>query len=372
MVLLLGLAIILTLATIVQLWFWGVRFRGLVKYRGGPPADGPAVDRPLSVIICAHNEAEKLRRNLPYFLNQAYPDYEVIVVDDHSTDETAQVVLSFQKKHPTLVLLKPEGVTPPGKKAALSWGIQNARFEWLVLSDADCRPAGPHWLQHIARQFQRGAYLVLGFSPYSRRRGWLNRFLRFEAFYTAIQYLSFALARDPYMGVGRNLAYHRSVFRRAAGFSTHAHLMGGDDDLFVNQVAKTTPTRIVVHPDSFVYSEPVTTWKSYYYQKRRHLSVSRHYQLRHQWLLGALSLSHATHYGLMVILLVLAPSWWPFIAMNYLARMVVVCRTGAPLLRRLDAEDLIPFLPLLDLAYLAFYFCFAPALITGSSTRQWK
>jgi cellulose synthase/poly-beta-1,6-N-acetylglucosamine synthase-like glycosyltransferase len=371
-VLQLSLAILLFTATTVQLWFWGVRFFRLARYREPFPSEDGPPPPPVSVIICAHNEADHLRQHLPFFLAQDYPRYEVIVVDDHSTDETAQVVWSFQKKHPTLVLLKPEQVTPPGKKAALSWGIRNARFEWLVLSDADCRPAGPHWLQHIARQFQGGARLVLGASPYTWRRGWLNRFLRFEAFYTAIQYLSFALAGDPYMGVGRNLAYHRSVFRRAQGFRTHTHLMGGDDDLFVNQVAKDTPTRIVVHPDSLVYSDPVTTWRSYYYQKRRHLSVSRHYQPRHQWLLGALSLSHAAHYGLAVMLLVLAPHWWPFITMNYLVRMAVVFRAGAPLVRRLAVEDLLPWLPWLDLAYLAYYFLFAPALLTGSSTRQWK
>lgn len=378
------LASLMGLATLVQLWFWGLRFRKLAAAppepysRASPPAAAGgrqalgAGSPPLSLIICAHNEAHNLRQNLPHFLAQDYPNFEVIVVNDHSSDETEQVVWSFQKKHPNLVLLKPEGPTPPGKKAALSWGIHHARFEWLIFSDADCRPRGPHWLRYMTQAFDLGYEMVLGFSPYSRRRGWLNRILRFEAFYTAIQYLSFALAGDPYMGVGRNLAYHRSVFRRAGGFTTHDHLVSGDDDLLVNQMAKTTRTTLCIHPESFVLSTPVTTWRSYYRQKRRHLSVGRHYRVRHQWLLGALSLSHFAHYGLSVLLLVLIPAWWPLIAMNYLARMVVVCRVGGRLARRLDAEDLFPFLPLLDLAFLAYYFAFAPALITGSRIRQWK
>ena len=355
----------------VNLAFWWFRFRLLAQYDGGKE-EVAEEELPISIIICARNEAENLRRNLPLFLEQDYSNYELIVVDDNSSDETSSVVLDFQEKYSNLQLLKLEGETPPGKKAALKQGIINARFDWLILSDADCRPAGPHWLRRLQSPFHTGTLLVLGFGPYQRGEGFLNRFIRFEAFYTAIQYLSFTLAGDPYMGVGRNLAYHRSMFHRADQFSRHEHLISGDDDLLVNEVADARHTSIIIAPEAHVHSAPETSWRVYYHQKRRHLSVGSHYRWNHKLALGALALSHVGTHTSYFLAIVLASSWWPFLTAMYLVRIGVILRVSSGISRQLGERDLLPLLPLLDLTLVVYYFVLAPSLLTGSRLQQWK
>ena len=372
MILLLLIATI-ALATFIQLWFLAGRFRQLATYRLPEfPAQESATLPPVSIIICARNEAENLRQNLPFFLAQDYPAFELIVVDDHSTDKTAEVVLEFQKKFSTLRLLSIQSETSPGKKAALSLGIQQASFERLFLSDADCRPKSRQWLKMMQRSFSENVQIVLGYGPYLKRSGWLNRFLRFEAFYTAIQYFSFALAGHPYMGVGRNLAYDRAVFQQAGGFSKHAHLASGDDDLLVNAVAHANNTAINLFPEARIYSLPITSWRGYYIQKRRHLSVGSHYRWQHQIALGTLALSHFAFYAASVLLLILSPGWWPLLTLNYLVRMSVVLLVAKGASKHLGEYDLLPFLPLLDALYLVYYLVFAPSLLTGSRIQKWK
>lgn len=363
----------LALASLVQFFFWGIRFRRFARYEVPVFPEVPQNELPpVSIIICAHNEADNLRQSLPFFLEQDYPVFEILVVNDNSSDKTEEVVLEFQKKYSILRLLSMEKETSPGKKAALSYGIQQSSFELLFLSDADCQPISRQWLKITQRSFQKNTKIVLGYGPYQKRRGWLNRFIRFEAFYTAIQYFSFSLAGHPYMGVGRNLAYHRSIFWQANGFSKHAHLISGDDDLLVNQVAQAENTTINVFPEARVYSRPHSSWRGYYIQKRRHLSVGSYYRWQDQIALGALALSHFTFYAATFLLLILLPEVWYYLTLNYMVRMGVVLRVSLGASKHLGERNLLPYLPLLDFLYLGYYFLFVPTLLTGSRIQQWK
>ncbi len=365
-----SIVVILILSGIIQLFFWGGWFRKLGRYTPPPPSSSSFP--PVSVIICARNEAKNLKKNLIYFLEQDYPNFELIIVNDGSTDKTLEIILDFQKKYPILRLLSTKGVTPPGKKAALNLGIQQARFDRLFLSDADCRPISPQWLRLMQQSFSSGTSIILGYGPYRKSNGFLNKFIRFEAFYTAIQYLSFALAGYPYMGVGRNLAYDRIIFQQAEGFTRHEHLMSGDDDLLVNQMATADNTTINILPDARIYSTPVSSWGSYYIQKRRHLSVGGHYRLQHQLALGILALSHFAFYVSLLILAVMTPSWWYYLTLIYLVRMGVVLLAYTEASKHLGERDLLIYLPLLDFLYLAYYLLFAPTLLTGSRIHKWK
>jgi hypothetical protein len=161
-----------------------------------------------------------------------------------------------------------------------------------LMTDADCRPASSHWITAMTSRVNEDKDIVLGFSPYFRQKGLLNWFIRCETFYAAVQYLSFTLAGMTYMGVGRNILYKRSVFFANKGFYTHKHVFGGDDDIFLNEVATSSNTTISIEEDSFVYSVPKTTWKDWFRQKRRHISVSRYYKPRNKALLGMLSAAH--------------------------------------------------------------------------------
>ncbi len=357
-------------ASAVQLLFWLLVFSRLARYRENAEP-GPCSDAaPVSVVICARNEAENLRRHLPHFLNQNYRSYEVIVVNDNSSDDTGAVLLDFKVKSPILRVVTINEDTLPGKKAALTRGIAAASFEKILLSDADCWPSGPHWLSEMQQPLSGSVQIGLGYSPYVKRKGWLNLFVRYEAFYTSIQYLSFTLAGFPYMGVGRNLIYQKTLYDNVGGFKSHAHLASGDDDLFVNEAANTTNTKIVIKPTAFVYSIPKSSWRGYYMQKRRHLTTGVRYRPVHQLLLGALSLSHFLHYALGIGLLIGYPAWQPMIILLYWVRIGVVSTLCVIISRKLTDPALGRWAPLLDVIFVAYYLLFAPVLLIGKRD-QW-
>lgn len=353
----------------VQLAYWLLFFSKVLRLKNVAPIHKDHAQS-VSVIICARNESENLKKNLPRFLNQNYPSFEIIVVDDDSSDNSAEVVLEFQKKNSILSLVRILNKNHTGKKAALTAGIQAAQYEVLLLSDADCYPASSNWIWHMQSVLQGSIQIGLGFSPYFFQNGFLNRFIRFEAIYTAVQYFSFALAGIPYMGVGRNLIYAKSLFLQNGGFSHHLDIASGDDDLFVSAAAEKHNTAVLMHPDSFVFSTPKKTWRGYYNQKSRHLSTSTRYKPIHQWMLGLLSLSHYLHYMAGIAVLCCGGSWM-FVISLYLARTLVVAVQSWFILRKFKDTALFWWIPLLDAVMIIYYHVFAPILIIGNP-RTWK
>ena len=235
---------------------------------------------PVSVILCAHNEAYNISQYLPVLLTQDYPEYEVIVVDDGSEDETRAMVERYMVCDPRLHLtFVPYGARVGStKKLALTLAAKAAKYEYLLLTDADCVPESNHWISEMMRGFQSSKDIVLGFSPYFAEKGHVNRLVRYDTLFNGLHYLGAALCGHPYMGVGRNLAYRKGLFFESGGFTHLMNKIAGDDDLFVNHVATKTNTAVVLSRDSFTWSLPKKTMKEWWQQKRRHLSVSPAYK----------------------------------------------------------------------------------------------
>jgi glycosyltransferase involved in cell wall biosynthesis len=264
-------------------------------------------DKPLSVIICSHNQLEKLRTLLDKLKVQAYTDFEIIVVDDRSEDGTYDYLLQLEKKWNNLRLVRIEW-TPRHineKKYAISLGIRAASHDNLLLTDADCEPGSMYWIKTMMNQFHDKVDFVLGFSYYKTYPGLLNMFIRHETLQTAILYLTLALSGIPYMGVGRNLGYRKSFFLEKKGFSKMLDVVGGDDDLFVNRFATSKNTSPVIHPDAVIFSEPKRSFRAYMIQKLRHLSVGKKYRVKHKAILGIYTLSKLIFWigGLSLVLL---------------------------------------------------------------------
>lgn len=343
--------LVFLLATALQcLVWWGVFGR---LTRPGPAApSGPA--QPCSVLICARNESDNLRHNLRAVLEQEHPDFEVLVVDDASTDDTPAVLAFFREKYPQLRVLRIDKKTAPGKKQALAAGIAAARHDLLVFTDADCRPASRHWLTAMTAFFRRPAIeIVLGYGPVFPEKTALNYWIGYETATTALQYLSLARAGLPYMGVGRNLAWRKSLFARTGGFAAHAHLASGDDDLLVNAAARRGNTALCLDPAAFVFSEGKKTWPSWLRQKRRHLSAGPTYRPLHRAVLGAMSLSHVLHYALGGLLLA-AGFGTKYVLFGYVLREFSLVIVSGLTLPKLSERRLLPYLPLLDV-FLALY-----------------
>ena len=269
--------------------------------------------KPVSVIVAAHNEIENLKTLIPLLLKQNYPEFEIIIVDDRSDDDTYLFLLGEQRKDARLKIVRVD-YTPQHishKKYAISLGVKAALYPYLLFTDADCQPSSENWIALMANQWQNEKEFVLGFSPYQKRKGLLNWVIRYETFFTAIQYLSYALAGLPYMGVGRNLAYKKEVFLRNKGFNSHLKIVGGDDDLFVNVNAHSKNTAICIHREAQVLSYPKVTWKSWQIQKNRHLSVGKFYKKNHLLFLAWQNMAHSLFWFTLPLLIFASIFYYP-------------------------------------------------------------
>jgi poly-beta-1,6-N-acetyl-D-glucosamine synthase len=241
-----------------------------------PTAQAEAVLEPVTVIICARNEDDNLTEYLPKVLSQDYPDFEVVVVNDCSFDNTENVIDEYAKIFPNLrkANIKEDAYYKHGKKFAMLVGIKAAKNNRVVLTDADCYPATDQWLKEMAASFTNDKQIVLGYGAYTKTKGLLNQLIRFDTFMIAVNYLSAAVKGQPYMGVGRNLAYTKELFFAEKGFSKHYHINSGDDDLFVNQAATGFNTGICVSNETITYSKAKKTFREWRIQKARHLTTA--------------------------------------------------------------------------------------------------
>jgi biofilm PGA synthesis N-glycosyltransferase PgaC len=292
-----------TLAVLLQLAYYLKIYGAFLGFKRAPQLK----KYPISVIICARNEAENLTNNLPSILNQKHENFEVIVINDCSTDETEEVLGGFLKKYKNLKItnVTPDKKFTHGKKLALTLGIKAATNEWLVFTDADCYAESEHWLERMQENYTDDTEIILGYGGYKIYPGLLNKYIRYDTVMIALQYFGFTLAGVPYMGVGRNLSYRKSLFFKNKGFAKHYELLSGDDDLFVNETAGRDNTAIEFHPESHTRSEPKHKWKQWFDQKKRHFTTAERYKPKHFFLLGIEPLSRFLFYLTSIFLLCL-------------------------------------------------------------------
>ncbi|AZQ45042.1 glycosyltransferase [Nonlabens ponticola] len=316
-----------------------------------PEIEHTKSSQPVSIIVCSKNEQENLKELVPLLISQDHPDYEIILINDASSDDTRFVIEGFAATHNNIHLVNVVNNENfwGNKKYALTLGIKKATHDHLVFIDADCRPDSNLWLSHMARPLSTGSDITLGYGGYEFvPKSLLNGLIRFETVFTALQYLGYALRGNAYMGVGRNLAYTSTLFYEQSGFMSHMHIMGGDDDLFVNSASRKANVAVASHPDSFTYSKPKTSWKSWWTQKRRHLKVSKHYRGKHKSALGLFFLSQILFFIVATLALVLSSYWLAILAL-ILCRYVVVYVVMGKGLLRFRESGLIPYIALLEI-----------------------
>ncbi len=356
-------------STLIQFYYWGVLFFKITYWKNPKVSN---TSHSVTTIISARNEADNLQKNLHRILNQNYHSHRVLIVNDNSTDTTHDVLLKIRKNDKTFTIVNAEKLSAatPGKKAALTQGIENADTEVLLMTDADCYPLSDQWVEKMQNQFQDKTEIVLGFSPYARYKGWLNKLIRFDTVLIAIQYFSMALAGKPYMGVGRNLAYKKSLFNRIGGFSDHQHIPSGDDDLFIQQAANASNTGICLDEETFMVSEPKKTWKEYFTQKARHLTTGSVYKKSHTFILAMFLISLFTHLiggiGLLTQLVFVQ-----VVLVCMIARLLIAWGVFGKIATKLKSDDLTKWFPLLESSYLLFNIILTPTLLTFKPTK-WK
>jgi glycosyltransferase involved in cell wall biosynthesis len=361
--------VVFVCALIAQLWYYLSFFRRLAFYK---KTELTVNTPPASIIICARNEEDNLLEFLPSIFEQDYPQFEVVVVDDCSSDNTTDILKELAKKYSNLkvVTIKENANHPHGKKVALMMGIKGATHEHLLLTDADCKPNSKDWLKNMVQHFTSETDIVLGYGGFEKQTGFLNKIIRFDTFTIAQQFLSFALAGKTYMGTGRNLAYKKSLFFKMKGFASHYHIEAGDDDLFVNEAATKHNSKIEISINSHTISRVKKTFKNWLIQKRRHGSTFKHYTTDSKLQLTLIRLSQYLFFISFIALLIV--QFQPiYVVSFFLFRLSIQIVIFNKSMNLLAEKDLLFLFPILEIVLLIVY-----PIITLSSffiiKNKWK
>jgi cellulose synthase/poly-beta-1,6-N-acetylglucosamine synthase-like glycosyltransferase len=330
------------------------------------PAEFRNTGEPVSVIICARNEAENLQNHLPSILEQDYPEFEVIVVNDCSEDNSYVILGKYIAKYPHLRIstVNKDPKFTHNKKFAQFIGIKAAKNEILLFTDADCKPESNKWLEGMVSHFDKETSFVLGYGGYLKGKGLLNKYIRYDCLTIAIQYFGMAIKGIPYMGVGRNLAYRRSVFFDNKGFGSHTHIISGDDDLLVNSVATGKNTSVEFRPETHTRSIPSAGIKEWIIQKKRHLTTAPYYKFRDKFLLFLEPLSRVIFYISFIVLLSYI-FLWPWVLALFTLRLLTQIIVFLLNQKKLNEPGL--------LGYFLFFDIFSPlinSIIFLSNTRS--
>lgn len=328
---------------------------------------------PISVIICAKNEAENLRSNIPLIAEQDYPNYEIVLVNDSSSDDSLEVMKTLKEQYSNINIVDVKSIDRfwGNKKYALTLGIKAASNDFLLFTDADCKPASSSWVSQMSSHFSNEKSIVLGYGAYEKKKlSLLNKLIRFETLITALQYFSYAKLGMPYMGVGRNMAYRKELFFNTGGYNNHLTIKSGDDDLFINEIATKANTTICTDTTGFTLSEPKTSFKAWLTQKRRHITTARHYKWKHKLLLALFYISQISFWVTAIILLSNLFLWKWIVALVVL-RIILYTVTIYNTSKKLDERDLVIWAPLLELFLIGFQFCIFIANLI-SKPNHWK
>lgn len=335
--------------TAINILFYLIGF-GQIAYK--KPIKKSYTNNAVSVIVCAKNEAENLKTLVPLLVAQKHPNFEIVLINDASYDNTLDVIEAFAEKHQNIKIVNVENNEAfwGNKKYALTLGIKASKHDYLLFTDADCQPLSTEWISEMTAHFTNKKTIALGYGAYHKIKGsFLNKLIRFETLLTAMQYLSFAKLGLPYMAVGRNLAYTKDTFFKANGFVNHMKIRSGDDDLFVNEVATSKNTTVCYTPKSFTTSQPKTTFSSWFRQKRRHVSTAKHYKFKHKVLLGLFYVSQLLFWILPIVLIVLKFNLYvvlAIIALRFFIQYIIFYNSA----KRLNETDVVWLLPILEIS----------------------
>jgi glycosyltransferase involved in cell wall biosynthesis len=334
----------------IQLFYYLILF-GLFSFSKNKVTKN-SFSKPISVIICAKNETQNLIEFVPFILNQNYPNFEIVLINDASSDNTLEVMEQFKKKFPAKIKLVNIAYNKQfleSKKHALTLGIKASTYNHLLFIDADCKPLSNNWITSMTSNFSNNKSLILGYGAYKKiNNSFLNKLIRFETLLTAIQYFSYQKLGIPYMGVGRNIAYTKDLFLNANGFLSHMKIKSGDDDLFVNQVANKQNTTICISKESFTESIPKIKFKDWLHQKSRHISTANYYKPSHKFMLGLFYVSQILFWLLATALLFLTP-YWKLILSLVIIRLIAQYLSIGFSAKKLKETDLIIIIPFVEI-----------------------
>ena len=326
---------------------------------------------PISVLIFAKNCAKDLQKNLPLILAQKYATFEVILINNASTDNTLEIIENFTVNNKNIKVLDVENNEAfwGNKKYALTLGIKAAKYEHLLFIDASAKPISEFWIAEMSKNFNNSKKIILGYSKYQKENSLTNILIRFEHLLTAIKCFSFTKLKSPFMAFGTNLSYQKSEFFRVKGFINHIKIKDGEDDLFIKDAAAKSNNTFTLSKDSFVEINSPKSFRTWFLEQRKNKILKKQYLFKHQFLLSFFTFSKVLFYALAITMFFFY-SWQiivPFILTYYLVQYIVIGISA----NKLKEPTIIFFLPFLEIAlFLIQISIFSANLI--SKPNHWK
>ncbi len=352
-------------ALFVQLMYHVFLFSRLAFYRKATTSNN--LTAKISVVVCCKNEIQTIPQLIEQLKLQQYPDYEIIIVDDCSDDGTFEYLNKLQQKN-LFVYQVVKSIA--GKKELLEFGIRNATSDWILVCDADCLPRSSNWIQSMTQAIQNEqTEIVLGYAPFTEEKAWVNLFSRYENFHTGITYLSMAIAKHAYMGVGRNMMFKKSLYNKYIEQVKSIPTLSGDDDLLINMSSNRENTTVCIDKDSFVYSATKNTFSAFLNQKKRHISTSYYYK---KWDIFILSMYPISlfllwlSYFIIVIYYPLILIGTSILLLGYLTTAMLVKTYCA---EKLNFRSKIPVF-ILDILFLSYQILIHPLYLINKN-KQW-
>jgi glycosyltransferase involved in cell wall biosynthesis len=319
----------------------------------------------VSIVIAVKNGTDHLIKNLETITHQDYPVFEIIIIDDHSYPAERKNLEEFISSRPLIKIFTSIGF---GKKQALKLGIENAQYELVLCTDADCMPSSNQWIKTMI-DHNSDHSIVLGYSPYLKLPGFLNQLIRFETVMTGIQYISWTMRGRPYMAVGRNSLYPKSLLLSSDPFIHHAEIPYGDDDLGLQAMMRQTSVEICLDKRSHVISTPVTSWTDWFKQKHRHLSAGHYYTARSWWQPGLYGLALIGHWFLFPMMMNI--SMWGVWLIICIVGIFIRWQNYFQWTKKLGDKDTVIVYPILEIAY-AVYLALMGAFTVISKKKTWN
>lgn len=336
---------------IIQLIYYIIVYGKVAFYKGNRKENEDTLS--VSVVLCVKDQAYYLEKHLPIILEQEYPNFEVVVVNDASTDETEYILKLLQEIYPNLnVVHLYENINKYlGKKYPLSLGIKSARNEIILLTDADTIPSGYNWINEMVKGFFDKKQIVLGFSRREIKKGFLNSLIHYDCQVSAMNYLGLALIGQPYMGIGKNLAYTRKMFFKEGGFISQYNISVGDDDLFINKVASKQNTSVVITKKSINLSSPKETLSEWILQKKKQYISRKHFKTKDK--LSTLTLPLTTLFIYTLALVSLMFSFpWEYVVLGLIIKYTMQIIYYYRCTKTLGTKKIAIFAPLFEILFL--------------------
>lgn len=313
-------------------------------------------EKPISIIIFAKNSGEKLKKNLQYILDQEYPKFEVVLINNSSTDDTIEVIENFVDNNNNVSIIDVQNTEAfwGSKKYALTLGIKAAKYNHLLFTTADGRPTSKYWLAEINKTFRLKRTIILGYEKYKAKNNLTNIFVRFHNLILALQNFSFAKSSTPFMAFGSNFGYERKTFYNVKGFVNHMKTKEGENDLFLKDAANNNNVNFTISKDSLVTIDAPISFSNWFYKQRCKLALQTKYKFKHRFSISFFWISKLLFFVLGILLFFFYP--WEImlpITLGYFLILYIIIGLSA---KKLKEPHLVFFLPFLEIGLLLIQF----------------